>query len=684
MGCVFFKWKVIKIEKMEVDRMHKTQKKLTFYQSIYIVIIVLLFLINSEIGNAEMYGLIWDYKFTGKVMGVSISLDGKYIAIGCSDNKIHYINNERKLLWTANTEFPIKDISVNRGIVHVATVDNNNPFDPFGSEGRYYRLNSRGEFLQNSKGASISSFSFSEDGKYSVALFAQTLGSCDVLYFYKEGKSLWNYRLGIGSQGESTVSISSDGNYIAVGMKSPDMFSQKGGIYLLNSTGKIIWEYIISGSHMFNKYLVSISRDGKYIAGGHENSNKLYYLNNFGKFLWEYNSNNRVKAISVSKDGKYVTFCNEDNILYLLNYKGQLLWNRKINNISSVSISGDGNSIVVGSLDNKIHFFENLQIVAQKFINEAKSSISQEKSKNVIISEAESLFTQSENAFKKGDYTKAKDLAEQARNNAIKKSKEADNATSSINEAKSSISQEKSKNVIISEADSLFSQSENAFKKGDYTKAKDLAEQARNNAIKISKEADNANSLIDKAKTSIFQYEYSYINNTSIELLLKSLLSQSEDEYKKGNYSEAYLLAQEGYKLAIDIDQDGALNKNDFAPTIKNIYIYICITILFLSLTVLLFYANKQRIIVNKRKECERKLKKWENEGYIICKIRDKLFKIKNLNKMEDEFKKIESKMQKIELLKKKLNSLGLKDIVKFYFSDRYSMNRKNKIILKE
>ena len=667
---------------MKIDLIHKKNRKFSFYLLIYIIIIILLFLISSEIASAEMFGLIWEYKFTGNVTGVSISLDGNYIAVGCKNNKIYYLNNEGKLLWTYNTEFPIKDISVfENGDSIVATGDNNDFFTP---EGKFYALDSKGEILQSTKCASINSFSFSEDGKYLAITVPRNLGNCDGIYFYKDGNLLWEHITALGSQGESTVSISSDGNYIAVGMKNPDMFDRKGGIYLLNSTGKIIWEYIISGSYMFKKYLVSISRDGKYIAGGHENSNKLYYLNNFGKLLWEYNSSNYVKAISVSKDGKYIAFGNKDNILHLLNYKGQLIWDRKINNISSISISGDGNIIVVGTLDNKVYIFKKYQIVAQNAIKDAYDVISVERSKNVILTEAESLFTQSENAFKKGNYTKAKDLAEQARNKAIKIGKEANDATSSINEANSTISQEKSKKVIITEAESLFTQSENAFKKGNYTKAKDLAEQARNKAIKIGKEANDAYLLINKTRSAISIDEYSYIFNTPIEPLLESFLSQSEDKYKKGNYLEAYLLAQKGYKLAIDIDQDGVLNKNDFAPTIKNIYIYIFITILFLILTVLLFYANKQRIIVNKRKECEKKLKKWENEGYIICKIRDKLFKIKNLNKMEDEFKKIESKMQKIEQLKKKLNSLGLKDIVKFYFSNRYSKNRKSKIILKE
>ena len=140
---------------MKIDRIRKTHKKLPFYQLTSIVFIVLIFLINSEIISAEMFGLNWDYKCTGNVTGVSVSLDGKYIAVGCSDNKIYYINNKGKLLWTYNTEFPIKGISVfENGDSIAATGDNDNLFTP---EGKFYALNSKGEILQNTKCASISS-----------------------------------------------------------------------------------------------------------------------------------------------------------------------------------------------------------------------------------------------------------------------------------------------------------------------------------------------------------------------------------------------------------------------------------------------------------------------------------------------------------------------------------------------
>ena len=243
---------------------------------------------------------------------------------------------------------------------------------------------------------------------------------------------------------------------------------------------------------------------------------------------------------------------------------------------------------------------------------------------NVVVIYVESLFTQYENVYKEGDYAKEKDLAEQAKDKALKISQEAENATSSIIKAKSIISQEKSKKVVITEAESLFTQSENAYKKGDYTKAKDLAEQARNKAIKIGKEANDAYLLINKTRSAISIDEYSYIFNTPIEPLLESFLSQSEDEYKKGNYLEAYILAERGYAIAIDVDQDGVPNKKDFIPTIKNTYIYyIGLIILFINL----FYIRRKRAIAIKINNYREKLKQWEIEGYSVHKFSERWFK---------------------------------------------------------
>jgi len=391
----------------------------------------------------------------------------------------------------------------------------------------------------------------------------------------------------------SDVSVSSNSSYIAVGAGDK--------VCLVNREGEPLWIREIEGKNVWE---ISISSDGLYIALGESS-----YINLFsqqGKLLWNYYYekvsewvNEDIRAVSVSSDGSYIAEGMLSGKISMHDKGGELLWSYHIygedKKINGISISSDG-SYIVAVTRKVVYFFAPME----RSINNIKLILDQ---------------------------------------------------------VWSAISQEKAKNVIITAAESLFSQSEDAYKKGDYTKAKELAEQAKSNTLKIEKEANDANLLIKKTNASIFKDEYSYIKNSSVEILLESLSHQYEEAFKKGEYAKAYLLAAKGYRLSLDIDQDEVLNKDDFAPKIKNIYIYIYLIILLL---IILIYITRKWVIRNKRKQYEVKLKQWEVEGYKVSKFQDKLFKIKHLCKMIQEFEKFE----------KKLNSLSLEDTVKSYFPD--------------
>ncbi|ADI31627.1 hypothetical protein Shell_0496 [Staphylothermus hellenicus DSM 12710] len=117
----------------------------------------------------------------------------------------------------------------------------------------------------------------------------------------------------------------------------------------------------------------------------------------------------------------------------------ELVWSHEIchdwtcYDVYDVSVSADASYIVAGSY-NKVHFFGNIRLLAQSAIQEAKSVISQEKSKgydtgkakSLLVSairtimkylgyhteDAESLLSQAQAAFNSRDYSKARILAE--------------------------------------------------------------------------------------------------------------------------------------------------------------------------------------------------------------------------------------------------------------------------------
>ena len=146
-----------------------------------------------------------------------------------------------------------------------------------------------------------------------------------------------------------------------------------------------------------------------------------------------------------------------------------------------------------------------------------------------------------------------------------------------IDEAKATISQIKSK-YNVEEAETLLSQAESAFNEKDYSKAGELALKAKEKAIEIGKQAEEVEEAMEEAKKTISE-ESSYNVQEA-----KITISKSESAFKAGKYDEAHSYALKAKSLALDIDQDGIPNREDFAPYIKNEYIYASgITILLVS-----------------------------------------------------------------------------------------------------
>ncbi|MBU4266149.1 MAG: PQQ-binding-like beta-propeller repeat protein [Candidatus Altiarchaeales archaeon] len=422
--------------------------------------------------------LVWSYKTSSNVESVSISADGSYTAVGSGD-KVYLLDRDGKVLWSYETNFPVKYVSISANGNYTAVGDAGKSY-PI-PKGKAYFLNKEGDLLGTVEGNAVSSVSISEDGSRALT-YMHGLGWWDIVIFYpseNETKS-WHYTIGWAKTG--AVSISENGNYIAVGSAGQGL--EKEGIRFYNREGKLLWKYKDIDTGYEPHYSVSISADGSYIIAGNDKNDKVYLLDRDGKLLWSYKTG-FVEGISISVDGSYMAVGSGDKV-YLLDRNGKFLWSHDINGISSVSISTDGNSIVVGSRDKIVYLFLKVQILAQRTIKNSYEVISQEKSKGVNVKEAETLLYQAENAFKKGDYSKAKEVAKQAESKALEIGKEADDANSLISKAKFAISQEKSKGLIITEAESLLSQAENSFKADDYYKAKKLAEQARDKALEIS------------------------------------------------------------------------------------------------------------------------------------------------------------------------------------------------------
>lgn len=175
------------------------------------------------------YKLLWKYPIGIPVNSVSITADGRYIAVSCRmDNQVYLLENEGDrgdLLWGYGTD----DVSVN-------------------------------------------SVAITPDGKY-IAAGAQ--GSVGLHLLNREGRLLRQFDTGHGGAIFSSVAITPDGNYIA----ARDNFSfNKPYVYLFNTEEDVyLWKREI-GISLYLPGSVSITHDGCLIAASGDNGN-IYLLN---------------------------------------------------------------------------------------------------------------------------------------------------------------------------------------------------------------------------------------------------------------------------------------------------------------------------------------------------------------------------------------------------------------------
>ncbi|MCL0034662.1 hypothetical protein M1N21_01915, partial [Dehalococcoidia bacterium] len=87
--------------------------------------------------------------------------------------------------------------------------------------------------------------------------------------------------------------------------------------------------------------------------------------------------------------------------------------------------------------------------------------------------------------------------------------------------------------------------------------------------------------------------------------MAEALLSDSEEAFEDADYKTAFEMATRAQSLAMDLDQDGVVNHEDFAPTINNNHIYMGALAFALTLSIGIFsYGRKKKA---EKEEIERK-----------------------------------------------------------------------------
>ena len=106
-----------------------------------------------------------------------------------------------------------------------------------------------------------------------------------------------------------------------------------------------------------------MSADGEYIVvGNHEEDNRLYLFNKDSSTpLWYYNATNNINAVSISKDGEYIVAGTHDHKIHFFDKDSNIpLWTYATGYVMyGVSISADGKYMVGGGLDDNLYTFKN-------------------------------------------------------------------------------------------------------------------------------------------------------------------------------------------------------------------------------------------------------------------------------------------------------------------------------------
>ncbi len=299
---------------------------------------------------------IWQKTISERIWTIEASTN--YFIVGTREGPIYAFSYSGDLLWKNSN---IKGmpyyiaVSPNGNLIAVGAIQFYNS-----DEGKYdhallYLLNKNGNILwsldpeedkdtQRIRGNVL----ISEDNQYILfGIWNEKSWASDHHRVYLvdiSGNIIWYY--GIGND-IYDIQATSDFSYILVGSKS--------GAYLLNKSGKKIWDTSSSSNlDIYPVYEVGIDEAyGVAILG---TGSHIYFLSlNDGEVLKKYSTGSTPVAIKVSKSGRYIAVGLYGGDILVFNYFGEFLW--------SYSTGGQADDIVISPDDTLIYVYGNNGVV---------------------------------------------------------------------------------------------------------------------------------------------------------------------------------------------------------------------------------------------------------------------------------------------------------------------------------
>lgn len=296
------------------------------------------------------WSLVWEYKADHEIKKTSVSSDGNYIVVigdnydSWRNDVLYLLTGNGELLWKKDSHSLfgfsdwIHDISVSRNATYIAV----------GSEGETYLLQRNGSIIWKKEHMEgMNWVSISDDGEY-IAIGTYPMGIGWVHFLDKSGQELWNFST-VGSV--TSISISKNGQYVAVG-------DYRGYAYLLDVQGNLLWDKKLGE---YCDVYVSASADGEFVGIGTSGREIAILSKNGDWILNPTEVQHVVVGVSIASDGYKLLFIPaESEGLRIYDANGELVSSFEAREkVLDVDNTPEGVYVVIGSDDLRVYLLEN-------------------------------------------------------------------------------------------------------------------------------------------------------------------------------------------------------------------------------------------------------------------------------------------------------------------------------------
>ncbi|MEM2866626.1 MAG: hypothetical protein QW098_05760 [Candidatus Hadarchaeales archaeon] len=297
----------------------------------------------------------WVYRIPGVIKEVKVAEEGPHFVVvadeGSAGHSLYFFSrDENRPLWTKD-RIGSAAISPEGSLVLASGLPGSNP--------RLFLLDSSGrEVWSYDVGYYPCPVGLSRRGETAAAVGVSE-GEATLYLFSGDGRLLWTRKLGSMGSSAPLLSLSRNGQYVAVFLQN----EERRTIFLFSrDSSSPLWTYELEG--LDTVFSLDSSGDGTYLAAGCHSGIRLFSrLENVP--LWSYRTVGQVRDVSVV--GGYYLAAGEmyeiaaerrfEGKIYLFTTeKGTPEWVRTTGPIACISLYGGG--LAAGDMDGRLYFFD--------------------------------------------------------------------------------------------------------------------------------------------------------------------------------------------------------------------------------------------------------------------------------------------------------------------------------------